>query len=134
MKTPVELSDDLYRQAKAEAALRGRKLRELVEEGLRLVIQSPRNQITRPTLRELMENACGVVDSGIPDLASNPKYLAGFGRHAIADTGPLVALLDRAERHHAWVVERVAELEAPLLVCEPVLAETMYLLARLPKA
>jgi uncharacterized protein len=55
-------------------------------------------------------------------------------RVAIVDTGPLVALLDRAERHHAWVVERVAELEAPLLVCEPVLAETMFLLARLPKA
>src|SRR5574337_1823202 len=55
-------------------------------------------------------------------------------RVAIADTGPLVALLDRAERHHAWVVERVAELEAPLLVCEPVLAEAMVLVARLPKA
>ena len=55
-------------------------------------------------------------------------------RVAIADTGPLVALLDRAERHHAWVMERVAELEAPLLVCEPVLAEAMFLLARLPKA
>lgn len=55
-------------------------------------------------------------------------------RVAIADTGPLVALLDRAERHHAWVVERLAELEAPLLVCEPVLAEAMFLLARLPKA
>ncbi|MBZ0168106.1 hypothetical protein MELA_02347 [Candidatus Methylomirabilis lanthanidiphila] len=82
MKTTIELSDDLYRQAKAEAALRGRKLRELVEEGLRLVIQSPRNRATRPTLRELMKNACGVVDSGLPDLASNPKHLAGFGRHA----------------------------------------------------
>jgi len=55
-------------------------------------------------------------------------------RAAIADTGPLVALLDRAERYHAWVVERLAELEAPLLVCEPVLAEAMFLLARLPKA
>lgn len=82
MKTTIEISDDLYRHAKAEAALRGRKLRELVEEGLRLVIQSPRNRVTRPTLRELMQKACGVVDSGIPDLASNPKHLAGFGRHA----------------------------------------------------
>jgi predicted nucleic acid-binding protein len=53
---------------------------------------------------------------------------------AIADTGPLVAFLDRAERHHRWAADRVARLEAPLLVCEPVLAEAMYLLARLPKA
>jgi len=49
---------------------------------------------------------------------------------AIVDTGPLVALFDRAERHHDWVAERFKELEAPLLVCEPVLAEAMYLLAR----
>jgi predicted nucleic acid-binding protein len=53
---------------------------------------------------------------------------------AIVDTGPLVALFDRAEQHHAWVAERLEELDAPLLVCEPVLAEAMYLLARYPKA
>jgi predicted nucleic acid-binding protein len=54
--------------------------------------------------------------------------------NAIVDTGPLVALFDRAEQHHDWVAERFGELDAPLLVCEPVLAETMYLLARYPKA
>ena len=53
---------------------------------------------------------------------------------AIVDTGPLVALFDRAERHHDWAAERFKELDAPLLVCEPVLAEAMYLLARYPKA
>ena len=41
MKTTVEVSDDLYRRAKAEAALRGRKLKDLVEEGLRLVLEAP---------------------------------------------------------------------------------------------
>jgi uncharacterized protein len=53
---------------------------------------------------------------------------------AIVDTGPLVAFFDRAEQHHRWVAERIEELDAPLLVCEPVLAETMYLLARYSKA
>ena len=53
---------------------------------------------------------------------------------AIVDTGPLVAFLDRGERHHAWATERVRELQAPLLVCEPVLAEAMFLLSRMPKA
>jgi hypothetical protein len=42
MKTTVELPDTLYRQAKAEAALRGRKLKDMVEEGLRLVLEAPR--------------------------------------------------------------------------------------------
>ena len=55
-------------------------------------------------------------------------------RPAIVETGPLVAFFDRAEQHHHWVAEQVEELDPPLLVCEPVLAEAMYLLARFPKA
>jgi uncharacterized protein len=50
-------------------------------------------------------------------------------RPAIVDTGPLVAYLDRAEGHHRWVVEQIERLDVPLLVCEPVLAEAMHLLA-----
>jgi len=50
-------------------------------------------------------------------------------RAAIVDTGPLVAFLDRGERYHAWTVEQVQSLDVPLLVCEPVLAEAMYLLS-----
>jgi hypothetical protein len=82
MKTTVEVPDELYRRAKSEAALRGRKFRELVEEGLRLVLEAPRKARRRPTLTELMERARGVANSGIPDLASNPEHLAGFGRNA----------------------------------------------------
>jgi predicted nucleic acid-binding protein len=55
-------------------------------------------------------------------------------RAAIADTGPLVAFLDRAEQHHRWVAKRIEELDAPLLVCEPVLAEAMHLLRRFSRA
>jgi uncharacterized protein len=50
-------------------------------------------------------------------------------RVAIVDTGPLVAFLDRAEQNHGWVA-RIDEPDPPLLVCEPVLAEAMHLLAR----
>jgi predicted nucleic acid-binding protein len=49
---------------------------------------------------------------------------------AIVDTGPLVAFLNRRERHHAWVRDRLRETPAPLLTCEAVLAETSYLLRR----
>jgi uncharacterized protein len=49
---------------------------------------------------------------------------------AIVDTGPLVAYFIRSERHHRWATDRVDDIEAPLLVCEPVLAEAAYLLRR----
>lgn len=80
MKTTVEVPDDLYRQAKAEAALRGRKLKDLIEEGLRLVLESRRKPRRQPSLARLMKRARGTIDSGVPDLASNRKHLAGFGR------------------------------------------------------
>jgi len=43
MKTTVEIPDDLFRQAKARAALEGSSLRELMTEGLRRVLQTPRS-------------------------------------------------------------------------------------------
>ena len=85
MKTTVEVSDDLYRRAKSEAALRGRKLKDLVEEGLRLVLETPRGTQRRRTLASLMKRARGAVDSGLADLASNPEHLKGFGRDASRD-------------------------------------------------
>jgi predicted nucleic acid-binding protein len=53
---------------------------------------------------------------------------------AIADAGPLVAMFDRKDRYHEWVGERVRELRTPLLVCEPVVVEAMYLLRHQPAA
>ena len=82
MKTTVEVPDDLYRRAKAEAALRGRKLKDLIEEGLRLVLEAPLRTRRQPSLTGLMKRARGVVDSGVRDLASNPEHLKGFGRDA----------------------------------------------------
>ena len=81
MKTTVEVFDDLYRRAKAAAALL-RKLKDLVEEGLRLVLEAPRESHRRRSLAALMKGARGVVASGVPDLASNPEYLTGFGHDA----------------------------------------------------
>jgi predicted nucleic acid-binding protein len=49
----------------------------------------------------------------------------------LLDTGCIVALLDRSEQHHEQCAAVVAELEAPLITCEPVLAEACYLLRRL---
>ncbi len=51
-------------------------------------------------------------------------------RRVLLDTGPLVAFLNRSDRHHGWAVERLAEIEPPLLTCEAVLAETCHLVRR----
>ena len=42
-----------------------------------------------------------------------------------------MALLDRADLHHAWAVECFKELPPPLITCECVLAEALHLLADL---
>jgi hypothetical protein len=80
MKTTVELPDTLRRQAKAEAALNGRTFKDLVEEGLRLVLETPPGTTAHPTLAGLMKPALGVIESGIADLASDPEHLKDFGR------------------------------------------------------
>ena len=49
----------------------------------------------------------------------------------ILDTGPLIALLNRNDRHHKWVRETWSQISFPLLVCEPVLAEAHHLARRL---
>jgi predicted nucleic acid-binding protein len=48
-------------------------------------------------------------------------------RVAIVDTGPVVAFLNRRDRHHAWAAEQFGGLSPPLLTCEAVLSEAAYL-------
>ncbi len=50
----------------------------------------------------------------------------------LVDTGVLVALLNRKEKHHAWAVERTRSLNPPFVTCEPVLTEAFFLLSPLP--
>ncbi len=51
----------------------------------------------------------------------------------LVDTGPLVALLDRRDRDHAWAVDELARLPRPLQTCEAVVAEAFHLLRHLPR-
>ena len=90
MRTTVDIPDELFRRAKSEAALRGRKLKDLVEEGLRLVLENQKPaEVTgkksrlkpRPkSLHDVMKKWCGIIKDGPEDLASNPKYLDDYGR------------------------------------------------------
>ena len=44
----------------------------------------------------------------------------------IADTGFLIAFANRRDRHHDWAVELAAQISAPLLTCDAVLAEAAF--------
>ena len=57
-----------------------------------------------------------------------------MNRAVLADAGPLVALLDRRDRYHAWAVEQLSQLRPPFHTCEAVIGETFHLLRRLPDA
>ena len=52
----------------------------------------------------------------------------------IVDTGPLVALLNRRDTHHKWVVQQLADMQPPMLTCEAVLAEATNLTRAVPGA
>ena len=53
---------------------------------------------------------------------------------ALLDTGVIVALLDRSENFHQACSEAVRTLEAALVTCEAVIAESCYLLRNLSGA
>lgn len=48
----------------------------------------------------------------------------------IADTGVLVALINRRDVYHSWVTEQLRSVAVPLVTCEAVLSETWFLLQR----
>lgn len=45
MKTTLEIDDALYREAKAFSALTGRKMKDLVSDGLRRVLHPPEGSV-----------------------------------------------------------------------------------------
>jgi uncharacterized protein len=49
----------------------------------------------------------------------------------VMDTGPLVALLNRSDRHHDWVREVLDTVEPPVFTCEAVISEACFLLSRI---
>jgi hypothetical protein len=91
VRTTVDLPDELFRKAKAEAALRGIKFKDLIEAALSQALESPNSRgsgarrTKRPTLHDLMKDSCGIVDSGVSDLATDPKHMEGFGRDSIGN-------------------------------------------------
>jgi uncharacterized protein len=53
-----------------------------------------------------------------------------MARSPLVDTGFLVALLSRRDRHHAWATAQAARHPPPWRTCESVLSEAFHLLGR----
>ena len=49
----------------------------------------------------------------------------------IADSGVIVAYLDKRDEHHRWTLEQIKTLPAPYSVCESVITESCFLLSHL---
>jgi hypothetical protein len=86
MRTTIDLPDDLFRRTKSEAALRGRKFKDLVEEGLRRILDNPDEAASEPaepervSAHDLLKDLCGIIEDGPTDLSTNKKYFDDFGR------------------------------------------------------
>ena len=50
----------------------------------------------------------------------------------IADTGIIVAALNKREKYHAWTLEQMRRLTVPMLTCEAVITEACYLMRSEP--
>jgi hypothetical protein len=87
MKATIEFDDELYRQLKATAALRGSKVQELLAEGVRMVLRHPD---TPPRSRRLK---LPIVKSRKPGtLKLTGKMIA---KHESADLGVVLLARDR---------------------------------------
>ncbi|MDB6077458.1 MAG: hypothetical protein JWO82_1205 [Akkermansiaceae bacterium] len=71
-KLPKELDDKLT----AEAAMRQVPKSVIVRQALEAQLSKP---VKKTSLFDQMEEGLGCVDSGVPDLATDKRYLGGYG-------------------------------------------------------
>jgi predicted nucleic acid-binding protein len=50
----------------------------------------------------------------------------------VLDAGPLVALIDSADSHHAWATECVSQIKDDFITCEAVISECYFLVRQNP--
>jgi uncharacterized protein len=55
-----------------------------------------------------------------------------MARSVLIDSGPIVAALRRRDQHHAWARAQFEATTEPLLTCEGVISESLFLLERAP--
>mgnify|MGYP001571772658 FL=1 len=74
-KIPEKLDAEL----EAIVEKRGISKSELVRQAIEQNIEQQKRQV-KLSAYDLMKEACGIIKGGPRDLATNPKYMQGFGR------------------------------------------------------
>jgi hypothetical protein len=81
MRTTVELPDALFRQAKARAALQGRALKDVVAEGLKLLLRTP----IQPETPLLRRTQFPVIKGTDPTRILTPEMVAEAEEQLLAE-------------------------------------------------
>ena len=78
----LELNDTLFARLLAASKARNVPPAELARETLERTLIAPAEQSGESVASayDLMKNGFGCVDSGVNDLATNPKHMEGFGQ------------------------------------------------------
>ena len=78
----IELPDDLAARLEAASAQTRVPPAQLVRAALEKALPAPAadRPADGPSLHERMKDFIGCFDSGVTDLATNPKYMEGFGQ------------------------------------------------------
>ena len=78
----IELPDDLAARLLAASAQAHVPPAQLVRATLEktLPVPTPEASAGQPSLHERMKDFIGCIDSGVTDLATNPKHMEGFGQ------------------------------------------------------
>jgi hypothetical protein len=78
----IELPDDLAARLEAASAQTHVPPAQLVRAALEKALPEPAadRPADAPSLYDLMKDGFGCIRSGVRDLATNPKYMEGFGQ------------------------------------------------------
>jgi predicted DNA-binding protein len=81
MKTlTVKLPDELVIRLEKRAQRLGMSKSALVRESVERALNGPGAVEEAPSAYDLMKEGFGCVNSGVGDLATNPKHMEGFGK------------------------------------------------------
>jgi metal-responsive CopG/Arc/MetJ family transcriptional regulator len=79
MTVTCKISDDLDAQLEGAARQRGVTKSEMIREALLAYLPVVAKK-QKPSVHDRWRRYCGVVESKISDLATNPRYMKDFGK------------------------------------------------------